>query len=90
MAARRGKQQPGLTIQQRVRLFLRLYAEMKKEPYSQGGEVSVSVTFSGGNTSVTTNTQRQEFRSYLTLFRQLMPRRHRLCRDDPPRTTPAR
>jgi hypothetical protein len=71
MAARRGRQSE-ITIQQKVHLFLRLYAELKKEPYSQGGEISISFKFGGPGESIVTNTQRQEFRSYLVLFRQLI------------------
>jgi hypothetical protein len=59
-------------IQDRVGLFLRLYAELTKEPYAQGVEVSISFTFGGAGDSIETNTQRQEFRSYLVLFRQLI------------------
>jgi hypothetical protein len=69
VAARRGRKQAEITIQQRVHLFLRLYAELKKEPYSQGGAISISFKFGGPNESIETNTQRQEFRSYLVLFR---------------------
>jgi hypothetical protein len=69
---RNSKQQVGTTIQQRVHLFLRLYAELKKEPYSQGGEISISFKFGGPSEGIETNTQRQEFRSYLVLFRQLI------------------
>lgn len=71
MARRRG-QQADVPIQRRVHLFMRLYAEMKKEPYSQGGEISISFRIGGDGDSVETNTQRQEFRSYLVLFRQLI------------------
>jgi hypothetical protein len=72
VAARRGRKQAEVTIQQRVHLFLRLYAELKKEPYSQGGEISISFTLGGPGEGIQTNTQRQEFRSYLVLFRQLI------------------
>jgi hypothetical protein len=72
MATRRRRTQDPTTIQQRVHLFLRLYAELKKEPYSQGGEISISFKLGGPNDSIETNTQRQEFRSYVVLFRQLI------------------
>lgn len=72
MAARRDGKQVQTTIQQKVHLFLRLYAELKKEPYSQGGEISISFKFGGPGEGIETNTQRQEFRSYLVLFRQLI------------------
>jgi hypothetical protein len=61
-----------ITIQQRVGLFLRLYQELKKEPYSQGEEISISFSFGGPNHGIQTNTHRQEFRAYLVLFRQLI------------------
>jgi hypothetical protein len=61
-----------VTIQQRVHLFRRLYEELKKEPYAKGGEISISFKLGGPGESIETNTQRQEFRSYLVLFRQLI------------------
>jgi hypothetical protein len=70
--ARGRRQQTILPIQRRVHLFLRLYAEMKKEPYSQGGEISISFKLGGDGARIETNTQRQEFRSYVVLFRQLI------------------
>lgn len=72
MPNRRRKAAASVTIQQRVGLFLRLYAELKKEPYAQGGEISITFTFGGPGDSIETNTQRQEFRAYLVLFRQLI------------------
>ena len=42
--AHRRKATADITIQQRVGLFLRLYAELKKEPYSQ--RTQMSITFS--------------------------------------------
>lgn len=63
---------PELPIQRRVHLFLRLYQELKKEPYAQDGEISISFKFGAERDSIETNTQRQEFRSYLVLFRQLI------------------
>lgn len=61
-------------IQARVHLFRRLYEELKKEPYAKGGPISI--TFRMGADSevdvIETNTQRQEFRSYVVLFRQLI------------------
>jgi len=70
--ARGRRQQADLPIQRRVHLFLRLYAEMKKEPYSQGGDISITFRLGGDGDRVETNTQRQEFRSYVVLFRQLI------------------
>ena len=64
----RRKATADITIQQRVGLFLRLYAELKKEPYSQ--RTQMSITFSPAGTQ--TDTQREEFRSYLWAFRQLI------------------
>jgi hypothetical protein len=66
--AHRRKATGDITIQQRVGLFLRLYAELKKEPYSQ--RTQMSITFSPAGTQ--TDTQREEFRSYLWAFRQLI------------------
>lgn len=71
MAKHRGPR-ADVTIQQRVHLFRRLYEELKKEPYAKGGEISISFTLGGSGDAITTNTQRQEFRSYLVLFRQLI------------------
>jgi hypothetical protein len=70
--ARRRANPKDVPIQARVHLFLRLYAELKKEPYSQGGEISISFSFGGKDEGIQTNTHRQEFRSYLVLFRQLI------------------
>ncbi len=70
--ARRRRQPTGLTLQRRLHLFLRLYGEMKKEPYSQGGEISITFSFGGAADRIETNTPPQEFRSYLVLFRQLI------------------
>jgi hypothetical protein len=72
MVSGRRKPAAGATIQQRVGLFLRLYGELKKEPYAQGGEISITFSFGGPQAGIETNTQRQEFRSYLVLFRQLI------------------
>lgn len=71
MARNRGRR-ADVTIQQRIHLFRRLYEELKKEPYAKGGEISISFTLGGRGDAITTNTQRQEFRSYLVLFRQLI------------------
>jgi hypothetical protein len=65
VANRRPKSSVDVTIQQRVHLFLRLYAELRKEPYSQAAEISISFKFGGTGDAIETNTQRQEFRSYL-------------------------
>jgi hypothetical protein len=54
------------TIQQRVHLFLRLYAELKKEPYSQGGAISITFLFGGEGEGIQTDTQRQLFRQLIS------------------------
>ena len=54
-------------------MFLRIYEEMKLEPYTVGTQVGVTIGFGGsGGGRVEVNTQRQEWRSYLVLFRQLI------------------
>lgn len=70
--SRRRTNKQAVPIQARVHLFLRLYDELKKEPYAKGREISISFTFGGPGEGIQTNTQRQEFRSYLVLFRQLI------------------
>lgn len=69
--ARRAKQAE-IPIQRRIHLFERLYADMKKEPYAQGGEISITFSLGGQNDRIETNVNRQELRSYLTCFRQLI------------------
>ena len=71
MTNRRPRGTP-VSIQQRVHLFLRLYDELKKEPYAKNGEISISFTIGGSGEAISTNTQRQEFRSYIVLFRQFI------------------
>jgi hypothetical protein len=67
--ARRARSE--VPIQRRIHLFLRLYAELKKEPYAQAGEISISFRY-GAPDEIETDTHRQEFRSYCVLFRQLI------------------
>ena len=68
----RRSKQAEIPIQRRIHLFERLYADLKKEPYAQGGEISISFTLGGQHDRIETNVNRQELRSYLTGFRQLI------------------
>lgn len=62
-----------IPIQQRIHLFERLYADMRdNEPYSQVGSTSITFTFGGPGEGITTDVNRQELRSYLLAFRQLI------------------
>ena len=61
-----------IPIQRRVHLFERLYADLKKEPYAQAIEMSISFSIGGDKDLIETNVNRQELRSYLTGFRQLI------------------
>ena len=70
--ARRSKKAE-IPIRQRVHLFERLYADMKaNEPYAKGGEMSITFTLGGERARIETNVNRQDLRSYLTGFRQLI------------------
>jgi hypothetical protein len=66
----RRPKQAEIPIQRRIH---RLYADMKaNEPYAKGGEISITFRIGGTGEGVETNVNRQELRSYLTLFRQLI------------------
>src|SRR5436190_8784943 len=62
-----------IAILRRIHLFERLYADMKEnEPYSQVGSTSITFTIGGPAEGITTDVNRQELRSYLLAFRQLI------------------
>ena len=69
--SRRGRRAE-IAIQRRVHLFERLYADMKaNEPYSKGGDISITFSDVDGG-RIETNVNRQELRSFLLCFRQLV------------------
>lgn len=74
----RRPKQAQIPIQQRVHLFERLYADLKaNEPYVQVTTAQITFTLGGRQDRIETDVNRQELRSYLTGFRQL------ISNDDP-------